>query len=277
MTSLPKAFSDLPKLSSRTWELARQAKGYLSEREGRFIMAAAALSPAAGANVEIGSFMGRSTICIASVCKHYGLGPVTAIDPHTAPAATDPDLQGKESSFSEFMRNLGDARVTDAVVIERKLSTEVALGWSSPIRFLWIDGDHTYRGAKADVANFRRFLVPGAILAMHDVLGTHYGSLRVFVEEVLGSAEFGPAGYSGSIGWAQYRPQDGASLRFRVARKLLAIPCRRLMPIAKAGRDLQGLNKLRYKIWRPLAPHGPVNIKRFARRIAVPMRENGRN
>ncbi len=264
----PKTFTDLPEISSQTWERAKQAKGYLSEREGRFLMAAAALSPASGANVEIGSFKGRSTICIASICRHYGLGLLTAIDPHTSPSATDPDLGEEKTSFTEFTRNLADARLTDAVVVERKFSTEVARSWTHPIRFLWIDGDHTYEGAKADVDNFRKFLVPGAVLAMHDILGTHYGSLRVFVEEVLESADFGPAGFSGSIGWAQYRPEEGAKLHFAIRRKLLSIPARKLIPIAKSQSGLTGWNKYRYKFWRPLAPHGLVNVNRLRRKLS---------
>jgi len=263
MIDLPDKFSDLPIFSGETWRLAEHAKGYLSEREGKFLMAAAALVPVQGANLEIGSFKGRSTICIARVCKRYGLGNVIAVDPHTSPAPTDPDLHGQMSSFDDFQRNLVEAGVTDAVEVKMGFSHEVGRTWTRPLRFLWIDGDHTYEGAKADVDIFRRFLVPGAILAMHDVLGTHYGSLRTFVEEILQSPEFGPAGYCGSIGWAQFRPEEGSSIRYSAKRKLLALPARQILPVAKSGRGLVGWNKLRYKIWRPLAPHGPVNIGRL--------------
>lgn len=268
MTRLPDKFRDLSTFSAETWHLAERAKGYLSEREGKFLMAAVALVPVDGANLEIGSFKGRSTICIARVCRQYGLGNVVAVDPHTSPAVTDPDLQGLASSFEDFEGNLREAGVIDAVEVRRNFSNEVGRTWTKPIRFLWIDGDHTYEGAKADVDIFRRFLVPGAVLAMHDVLGTHYGSLRAFVEEVLDSPEFGPAGYCGSIGWAQFRPEEGNAVNYSLRRKLLAVPARRIIPVAKSGRGLVGLNKLRYKIWRPLAPHGPVNVRRLWRTLS---------
>jgi len=231
--------------------------------EGNFLMAAAALSPVEGANLEIGSFKGRSTICIARICKYSGLGNVVAVDPHTSPASTDPDLEGQASSFQDFERNLSEAGISDAVEVKRAFSEEVGQSWARPIRFLWIDGDHTYEGAKRDVDIFRSFLVSGSVVAMHDVLGTHYGSLRTFVEEILESPEFGPAGYCGSIGWAHFRPDDGGSLRYSVQRKLLAIPARQIIPVAKTGLGLVGRNKWRYKIWRPLAPHGRVNIGRL--------------
>lgn len=268
MMSLPDKFADLEAFSDETWLLAEAAKGYLAPREGKFLMAAAALSPAAGANLEIGSFKGRSTICIARTLKHYGLGSLVAIDPHTSPSVTDPDLKGEASSFDEFQRNIARGGVGDVVDARREFSQDVGRNWNQPIRFLWIDGDHTYDGAKRDVDLFRGFLVPGAVLAMHDVLGTHYGSLRTFVEEILDSDDFGPAGFCGSIGWAQYRPDEGKSASYAAKRKLLAIPARQTIPVAKTGLGLVGWNKLRYKIWRPLAPHGAVNLRRFRKSLS---------
>jgi len=253
------------------WEKVRTTTGYLSEREARFLMAAIALAPAKGANVEIGSFKGRSTVGLATVASHYGLGTVVAVDPHTSPTETDPDLGAQSTSYDDFVANLDRAGVRDAVEIHRAYSHDLARSWQGPIRFLWIDGDHTYRGAKADVDLFKPFLAEGAIVAMHDVLGTFDGSLRVFVEELLDCDDFGPAGFHGSIGWAQYRPRDGR--RFSLQRRLLAIPARRLIPVALRsvahGRQLHGWNKFIYKVWRPLAPHGDVDVVRLAKRTTL--------
>jgi MMP 1-O-methyltransferase len=248
------------------WKRASVTTGYLSEREARFLMAAAALAPMPGKNLETGSFKGRSTVAIAYVIRELDLGTLVAVDPHTSPASTDPDLGGQATSYDDFVANLKSAGVFDRVTIKRAYSHELARQWKDPIRLLWIDGDHTYEGAKADVSLFKPYLVDGAIVAMHDVLGTFEGSSRVFVEEILDSDDFGPAGFSGSIGWAQYRPRDGRRARFRWRRRLLAIPARRLIPIARRAEDgLHGFNKLLYKIWRPLAPHGSVSPKYLER------------
>lgn len=244
------------------WQLVRQTPGYLSEREARCIMSLIAVCPAAGANVEIGSFKGRSTVGLAHVAAELGLGRVTAIDPHTSPASTDPDLAGATTSYDDFVRNVTAADVVSTVDIRREFSHDVARNWREPIRFLWIDGDHTYDGAHRDIELFRPFLADGAVVAMHDVLGTFEGSLRTFIEEILDSDDFGPAGFSGSIGWAQYRPGDGASSRFRWRRRMLAIPARRLIPVAAAG-GLVGWHKYVYKFWRPLAPHGDVKVSKL--------------
>ena len=205
-----------------------------------------------------------STVGIAYVTRELGLGRVVAVDPHTSPSSTDPDLRGKATSYDDFVDNLRTAGVLEQVEIKRAYSHDLAREWRDPIRFLWIDGDHTYEGAKADLDMFKPYLVDGAIIAMHDVLGTFEGALRVFVEEVLDSDDFGPAGFSGSIGWAQYRPRDGK--RFRWRRRLLAVPARRLIPVARhADRGLRGWNKFLYKFWRPLAPHGDIPIRRLER------------
>ncbi len=270
---------DLGYVMAAAWARVRETPGYLTEREARFIMAAIALAPADGANVEIGSFRGRSTVGLAYVARHYDLGPVIAIDPHTCPSPTDPVLREQETTFDEFLANLERAGVRDAVEPRRAYSCDVARDWRDPIRFLWIDGDHSYEGARADVRLFTPRLAPGAIVAMHDVLGTWEGTLRVFDQEVLASPDFGPAGFSGSIAWAQYRPHAGRALTRRLQHVALALPLRRLIPIAARGKAefgqeklirLHGADKWAYKFWRTLIPHGLVDPPSLARALRLP-------
>ncbi|HVS61622.1 MAG TPA: hypothetical protein VHE82_13105 [Gemmatimonadaceae bacterium] len=59
-----------------------------------------------GKNLETGSFKGRSTVGIAYVTRELDLGTVVAVDPHTSPAGTDPDLRGKATSYDDFVANL---------------------------------------------------------------------------------------------------------------------------------------------------------------------------
>jgi len=39
---------------------------------------------------------------------------------------------------------------------------------------LFIDGDHTYRGAKRDFMRFSKFVAPGGIVALHDIVNTKH-------------------------------------------------------------------------------------------------------
>jgi predicted O-methyltransferase YrrM len=268
--------SDWSSAIDEAWRRVRGTPGYLREREARFLALAALAAPRSGTILEIGSFKGRSTVGLAYIAKRYGLGSVVAVDPHTAPSATDPDLGGKHSTFEDFLDNLQRADVLDVVEPHRQYSGELAVTWDRPIGLLWIDGDHTYEGARTDLELFRRHLVPGAIVAMHDVLNVFDGSLRVFVEHVLGSDDFGPAGFCDSVGWAQFRPHDGARPAYRRRRQRLAAPARRLIPVLKRrkqemgrpGRILGPVDRLLYRFWRALAPSGPVDPVRFMSAIA---------
>lgn len=257
--------ADLAAAIEEAWARVRAAPGYLTEREARFLALAAACSPAPGVILEIGSFKGKSTVGLASVATRCGLGKVVAVDPHTTPSVTDPDLRGQASSWDDFRATLRAAGLADAVEAHRAFSRDLARGWDRPIRLLWIDGDHTYAGAKEDLDLFRPHLSGGGIVAVHDVLHSFEGPVRVFVEELLGSDDFGPAGVCGSIGWAQYRPGDGA--RWRAGREGLARRARRLVPFVRDGRKPRGLDKLRYKLWRALVPHGAVEAQEWIRSV----------
>jgi predicted O-methyltransferase YrrM len=255
---------DFRTVSDEAWARVRAAPGLLTEREARFLILAATATPGRGVILEIGSFKGKSTVGLASVAAHYRLGPVVAVDPHTAPASTDPSLGDQVSSFDDFGNTLAAAGLTAHVEVHRTFSRDLAAGWNRPIRLLWIDGDHTYGGAKEDLDLFAPHLIAGGIVAFHDVLHSFAGPIRVFVEEVLRSDRYGPAGCCGSIGWAQHRPQDGGAPRFRNARRALARRAARLIPLSERGRGLRGVAKLRYKLGRALVPHGDVDPATWA-------------
>src|ERR1700731_121849 len=173
---------DLDTAIEEAWQRARDVPGYIGEREIRALGLLAACTPGDGLIVEIGSFKGKSTVAMASIAAHYSLGPVVSIDPHTAPSVTDPMLGGQDSSFNDFQASLRGAGVEEHVEAYRACSRDIAKGWNRPIRLLWIDGDHTYQGAKEDFDLFSPYLTDGAIVALHDTLHEFEGPIRVYVE-----------------------------------------------------------------------------------------------
>ena len=250
---------DFDSVVNQAWQQARAVPGFLAELEFRALALLAYCAPGNGVIVEIGSFKGKSTLALASVARHYGLGPVVSIDPHTSPSVTDPALQGKASSFDDFLSTIRSADLEQQVEAQRAFSREVARGWNRSIRMLWIDGDHTYKGAKEDFDLFSPYLTEGATIALHDTLGKSFdGPIRVFVEDILRSDNFGPAGFSYSMGWSQYRPADGR--RFREQRERLARRAARLIPFVSPGRRMEGLPKLQYKVLRSLVPHSKLPV-----------------
>ena len=134
---------------------------------------------------------------------------------------------------------------------------------------MWIDGDHTYEGAKADFDSFRPYLADGAITAIHDVLHEFEGSIRVFDEEILGSAHFGAAGLVGSIGWAQYWQNPDKELSEEKSKKVLRKKLSRLIPFVTDSRQLTGIRKLTYKLFRSAVPHGEVDPAEWLGQVTV--------
>jgi len=249
---------DLDNVLEEAWNAARRVPGFLVENEARLLGTLVACLPRTGAIVEIGSFKGRSTVMLAKVSQRYSLGSIVAIDPHNFNSVElkEHRTSSDASSFEEFAENLEAAGVSGIVDIRRALSTAVIPEWNSPIRLLWIDGDHTYQGAKADFDGFVPHLVPHGVVAFHDALHDFPGPIRVFVEEVLRSSLFGAAGFTNSIAWSQFRPEDGA--HFQSARQALERVASPLIPLTTEGPGLRGLQKLRYKLRRSRVPRRAI-------------------
>jgi hypothetical protein len=244
---------DLDQVIDSAWAKACHVPGYIGEREFRALAMLFAAAPRDGVTVEIGSFKGKSTVGLASLSAHYGLGPIISIDPHNAPSVTDPFLGEQTSSFSDFLSALRGAGVEEHVEVHRARSREVSQGWTRPIRFLWIDGDHTYEGAKLDFDLFMPYVVDGGIVALHDTLHEFEGPIRVFVEDLLRSDRFGPSGLLHSIGWARYAPKDG--IAFRRQREQLARRASRLIPLVAKGRKIDRPTKMLWKLLCATIPH----------------------
>jgi hypothetical protein len=253
--------TDFESVAAAAWNKAQNVEGYIGDREFRGLCMLAAAAPQGGVTVEIGSFKGKSTIGVASIAEAYNLGPVISIDPHNQPSQTDPDLPASGTSFDDFQSAIQTAGLTHQVEAHRAPSRQVAIGWNRPIRFLWIDGDHTYQGAKLDFDLFTPFLIEGAIVAFHDTLHEFEGPIRVFVEDMLRSDKFGPAGFLHTIGWAQYSPNDGA--RYQKHRVKLARKAARLIPLVANNRPVVGLTRMRFKLNCARIPHSVLSPAEF--------------
>lgn len=227
--------------------------GHLTLREARFLALLGACPTAPGAVLEIGSFQGRSTVVLARAARLAGAAGVVAVDPLDSPSPTDPALEGRPSWEAEFRANLEAHGLTGDVEFHRVRSEVLARTWDRPLRLLWIDGDHTLAGARADLAMFAPFLAEGAVVALHDVLHPFEGPLRVFVEDILARGHARVAGVCGSIGWASWqrvpRPDPGPCAT--LARRL-----RPLLPLARPA--LTRWERLRFKLQRARVPHGDV-------------------
>ncbi|MFH1884621.1 MAG: class I SAM-dependent methyltransferase [Planctomycetota bacterium] len=148
--------------------------------------------------VEIGSFMGKSTLPLAAGCKLSRAGFVYAIDPFDGSAdAFGPDpshiVQYREtrerhgvqgSHFEIFWRNLAAADLGSWVVPIKKLSTDIK-DWDRPIRLLFVDGNHSYESALNDYRIFERNLVSGGYVVYHDYTTPDCTGVKQAVDEII--------------------------------------------------------------------------------------------
>jgi hypothetical protein len=133
----------------------RDVDGWLSEAEGKELRRLAD-----GKRVlEIGSFCGRSTICLAQTAER-----VDCIDPFDGRATDQPG-----STLEKFESNLARYGVRSKVSAHRGTANEVAAllpdGW---FNLIFIDGDHSLESVRLDIEHARRLLAPGGLIAFHD-------------------------------------------------------------------------------------------------------------
>lgn len=117
--------------------------------------------------VEIGSARGKSACAVGLALRRNGYGKLYAIDPHSTTNWNDTN---SVDSFAIITGHLCKAGVTKYVEIVRKTSVEAAKGWNQKIDLIFIDGDHSYEGVRADWELFLPHLSEFGVVVFHDTL-----------------------------------------------------------------------------------------------------------
>jgi predicted O-methyltransferase YrrM len=260
----------LRRLMPELMKTAGAVEGFLSAKEMKFLAMAAACPTAEGVMLEIGSFKGKSTVILATAGRLAPGAEVVAVDPLDYRPSFDPK-RGKESCLDDFNKNLREAKVGNLVELHQMRSQQLAPLWrrDRKIRFLWIDGDHSYEGAKSDFDLFSPFLTDGAIVALHDCFKHDVGPMRVFAEDMLLSKNFGAAGACGSIGWAQFRANPKKCEPFAKARLELYKRVARLIPQAYLDPVEHGTGGAIYKFLRWRVPHDEIDPADWVRQVGL--------
>jgi len=103
--------------------------------------------------LEIGSYCGKSTICLAQTAEH-----VTAVDYFDGRSTPEP-----KDTFAVFWENLRRYRVDSRVAT---LSPDEEFGEGFDLAF--IDGAHDIESVRADIDKALRSIKPGGLLVFHD-------------------------------------------------------------------------------------------------------------
>lgn len=142
--------------------------------------------------VEIGSWQGKSSVCLARGLLGKFQPRLHCIDPF--------DASGDEANFGGYDRraeqlggqlratfesNLRAAGVRELVEVHQGKSHDAAQGWRRSIDLLFLDGDHRYPAVLQDFEDWASAVRPGGFLVMHDVVHpVHEGPRRVVQELV---------------------------------------------------------------------------------------------
>jgi glycosyltransferase involved in cell wall biosynthesis len=151
-------------------------EGLLDPQEGFVLYHLAKYGPARGAIVEIGSLFGRSTCWLAAGTRETRREKVVAVDHFRGSSGHQKDqtqcvatTAQAGTTLPRFLANLQKHKLRDWVDVRIGDSVQVGSTWQGPIRLLFIDGDHSYEATRADVQTWSRHVVPGGIMAFHDV------------------------------------------------------------------------------------------------------------
>jgi precorrin-6B methylase 2 len=130
------------------------AAGWLSEREGRRLAELAV----GGSALEIGSYCGRSTICLARGAKSVGV-----VDTFDGRGTDQPG-----DTFPLFRSNLRRYGVADRVKVYKGTSEEVLPKLPPVYDLVFVDGSHDHDSVLRDAGLAAAVLRPGGLLAFHD-------------------------------------------------------------------------------------------------------------
>ena len=153
-------------------------RGFLPDHDGQQLFEWANQAAPIGPLLEIGSYCGRSTLWLGQAAKAHDT-VVLALDHHRGSEEHQPgeshhdevlvDTRGQFDSFGEFRRNIAAAGLEDTVIPIVARSETVGPYWQGGLGMVFIDGGHSLDTALADYRAWAPHVLPGGILAIHDV------------------------------------------------------------------------------------------------------------
>jgi MMP 1-O-methyltransferase len=158
-------------------ELIKDVPGWLSDEEGEALYELARACTGRGVIVEIGSWKGKSTICLGLGSRAGSSVPIFAVDPHA------------DYRHGEFKGNIERAGIADLVTPVKGFSQEVVDGFDESIELLFVDGSHEEDDVREDFEKWVPKVIQGGVVAFHDTTW-HDGVRRVVAEKIYGSRGF---------------------------------------------------------------------------------------
>ena len=151
--------------------------GWLTDEEGEALYELARSCNGSGVIVEIGSWKGKSTVCLGLGSQAGHSVPVYAVDPHA------------DYRFGDFKTNVDRAGIADLVRPIASLSQAAADDFDQAIELLFVDGSHEYDLVLEDFEKWVPKVVDGGWVAFHDTTWTK-GPRKVVGQGIYRSRRF---------------------------------------------------------------------------------------
>ena len=172
--------------------------GWLRDDEARCLYRIASACTGKGVIVEIGSWKGKSTVCLGRGTQQGQSVSIFAIDPHTGGPEQHRTYGKTVDTFDEFQRNIEQAGISNLVIPIVKTSEDAAKAWDGrPIEFLWIDGVHEYDYVIKDYTLWEPYLMEGGLIAFHDSMQP--GPRKVIFEHIFANDHFVDLQFAGWV------------------------------------------------------------------------------
>lgn len=134
-----------------------------------------------GVIVEIGSFQGKSTVCLGLGAKQSGAS-VFAIDPHENYQVNESTHYGMEN-HAALLKNLVDFEVAEVVRVVAMRSVNI-VNQIAGIDLLWIDGSHEYWAVQFDLFEWSKHVTKTGKIVLHDSSG-HFPAVTRALQEFI--------------------------------------------------------------------------------------------
>lgn len=146
--------------------------GMITNDEAALLFSIACSQDIDGEILEIGSWLGKSTVHLAMGAKISKNGKVTAVDTFIGNAGKEnmytAPLKNSETIIERFRKNIALAGVSKNVDVFHMSSVEAARRYKKPIRLLFIDGCHDYEAAIEDIKIWTPKVMHGGIIILDD-------------------------------------------------------------------------------------------------------------
>ena len=149
------------------------------QKDGIFLYNSAKNCRGKGVILEIGSWKGKSTVCLAKGSKKGKNTKVIAVDHHIG----SEEHQKPEGvwTFDEFKQNIKSAGIDDIVTPILKTSIDASKNFNEPIELLFLDGAHDYDSVKADFESWFPKVTKNGKILFHD---SEWDGVRKYLTEL---------------------------------------------------------------------------------------------